>query len=201
MVNFLKGMKKTMMLAGLACVVVGILILAISGFVADVIPWILGILLILFGLVEIVAVFVKPGKYVAVSRMVPGILALAVGLVFLLKDANARNTLLWTFVGLVILVDAIYKLQYAFELKAAQVKVWWSALLLALATLVLAIVVIVLDVKAATAVVTVSAIMIILNGVFDIAASAVFGVFGKDVSRAVTAVTEANAADNHPARQ
>ena len=198
MIDFLKNMKKVMMAAGIVCIVLGIVILASTDFVAKVIPWIFGILLILFGMAEIVSVFVKPGKYIAASRMVPGILALAVGLVFLLKDSAAQNALLWTFVGLVILVAAIYKLQYAFELKAAQVKVWWSVLLFALATLVLAIVVIAVDVKAATAIITVSGIMLIFDGVFDIAVASVFGVFGKEVSRAVTAVTQAKDADNKP---
>lgn len=201
MADFLKGMKKAMMFLGIAAIVIGILVCANDTFVQDVIPWVVGILMIVFGLVEIVAVFVKPGKYAAVSRIVPGIMALAVGAVFCLKN-EVRGTLLFTFIGMIILVDAVYKFQYAFELKTARIKLWWVPLLIALATLACAIAVLVVDVKSPAADILKAAIrylsgaMLITAGVFDIAVSAFFGVFGLEVKRVLAAMEAA--ADGAP---
>ena len=192
MVTFLKGMKKITLIVGLVCVVLGLIMIIKTEFVKDVMSAIVGVALILFGLVEIVAVFLKPGKYVAVSRMVPGILALAVGLVALINP-GAVASLLWMFVGLAILVDAIYKFQYAFEVKAMKLKTWWVPFLLAFATLVLSIFVIVFSLKDVGYIIKLAGWMLFGSGLLDLGVSAYYGVFTKEISAASAALEGAKA--------
>lgn len=188
MIDFFKSLKKTMLLSALVCIVLGIVMIANPGFVQNVISWICGGVLTLFGLTEVVAVFVKPGKYSSFSRIIPGILALAVGLVFLFRSEEIFS-LLWMFIGLAVLIDAVYKLQYAFELKAAEVKVWWVTLLVALATLLLAVVLIAAPVDAAAeAMFILTGAILLTNGIFDLATSIFFGVSARKLSRTAIGV-------------
>ena len=192
MVNFLKGMKKISLLTGVVCMVLGLVMLINPGFVQDVMSVIVGVALILFGLVEIVAVFLKPAKYVAASRMVPGILALAVGVISLINKETVQS-LLWMFVGLAVLVDAVYKFQYAFEVKAMKLKTWWVIFLLGLATLILSIFIIIFSMRSSGEALTrISGGMVLGSGLFDLAISVYYGVFAKEISAAEAALLAAS---------
>ena len=132
MKDFLKALKKGMLLGGICSVVLGLVLILFPGIVENSLRFFLGGGLFLFGLLEVVFVFAKPNGLLSVGRMIPGILSLAVGLVFLFRF-DTFVSLFWILVGLVVLVDGVYKLQYAFELKTALVKNWWACTLVRLA--------------------------------------------------------------------
>ncbi|MBQ4036575.1 MAG: DUF308 domain-containing protein [Clostridia bacterium] len=167
MKKFLKSLKPGMLFTGLVSLVLGVVLLAVPGVVEGALRFILGGGLALFGVLEIVSVFARPNGLLSVGRMIPGILALAVGLVFLFKF-DTFVSLLWTLVGIAVLIDGVYKLQYAFELKAAQNKNWWVNLIWSLIALIFAALLIVEPFGVATAMARFTGILLLANGIFDL---------------------------------
>jgi len=139
MKEFLKSLKPGLLLTGILSIVLGVVLIANPGIIQSALRFVLGGGLALFGLLEVVSVFVRPNGLMSVGRMVPGILCLAVGLVFIFRF-DTFVALLWILIGIAILIDAVYKLQYAFALKAAKEKNWWINLLISLATMIFAVV-------------------------------------------------------------
>ena len=136
MKDFFKSLKTGMLLSGLVSIVLGVIMICLPEIVETTLRFILGGGLTLFGVLEIVFVFVKPSGLLSAGRIIPGVLSLAVGLVFLFRF-DTFVSLLWILLGISILTDGIYKLQYSFELKAAGVKNWWINLLISFASLLI----------------------------------------------------------------
>lgn len=165
MKNFFKSLKVGMVFTGLASLALGILLICMPGIVENALRYILGGGLCLFGLVEIVFVFARPNGLMSVGRMLPGILSLAVGFVFLYRFDTFFN-LIWVLVGIAVLIDAVYKLQYAFELKSGAVKHWWVNLLMGLAALIFAVALIITDADMKFMAIL-TGILLVVNSLFD----------------------------------
>lgn len=183
MKDFLKALKKGMLLGGVFSVVLGLVLILFPGIVENSLRFLLGGGLFLFGLLEVVFVFAKPNGLLSVGRMIPGILALAVGLVFLFRF-DTFVSLFWILVGLAILVDGVYKLQYAFELKAALVKNWWVNLLLALLTLIFASILMIQPFDVQLSMTYLCGALLLANGIFDLVCTMVMASYGKVLKNA-----------------
>ena len=194
MLHFLKNLKKSMLLSALCSLAAGIVMIVLPGAVEKFICILCGAILCLSGLFGIVSVFVRPKGAVAVTGMIPGILAVAVGLEFLFRGDRVFE-ILWFFIGLILLVDAVYKLQYAFEMKTCGVEKWWMILLVALASLILAIV---LMIQPASEMIVLTGAFLAANGIFDLFTSCVLSAFADKMKRvAVTEVLDDDG-DSHP---
>lgn len=166
--SYFKGGKLWVLLSGLVCVVLGIVMIVNPAGVLQVACYLLGGVLVLFGIGEIVQVFVRPDGAVGVSRMIPGILAMAVGLAFIFQK-DALLSILWFFIGITILIDAVYKLEHAFAMKNAGIPHWWISLLTAVLAMVLAVAVMIRPMEAETAMLVLSGAVLLVNGIFDLA--------------------------------
>jgi len=166
MKEFLKSLKPGLLLTGILSIVLGVVLIANPGIIQSALRFVLGGGLALFGLLEVVSVFVRPNGLMSVGRMVPGILCLAVGLVFIFRF-DTFVALLWILIGIAILIDAVYKLQYAFALKAAKEKNWWINLLISLATMIFAVVLMIEPFSVANSMATLTGVLLLVNGVFD----------------------------------
>jgi len=187
MKEFLKSLKKGMLLSGVCSVALGLVLILFPGIVENSLRFILGGGLFLFGLLEVVFVFAKPNGLLSVGRMIPGILSLAVGLVFLFRF-DTFVSLFWILVGLAILVDGVYKLQYAFELKTALVKNWWVNLLLALLTLIFASVLMIQPFDVQRSMTYLCGALLLANGAFDLICTTVMASCGKALKNAAVTV-------------
>ena len=174
------------MLSGLLSLCAGILLTVKPGILTGVLSFVLGGGLCLFGIFAIVSVFAKPNGLLSVGRMVPGIISLAVGLVFMLKPETFLG-LVWVMIGIAVLIDAVYKLQYAFELKAGKISKWWINLLFALFTLVFGVILILDPVGSGETMTRIAGILLLVNGVFDFATVGVMSAFA-DKMREIGAV-------------
>ncbi len=183
MKDFLKALKKGMLLGGICSVVLGLVLIFFPGIVENSLRFFLGGGLFLFGLLEVVFVFAKPNGLLSVGRMIPGILSLAVGLVFLFRF-DTFVSLFWILVGLVVLVDGVYKLQYAFELKTALVKNWWINLLLALLTLIFASVLMIQPFDVQRSMTYLCGALLLANGAFDLVCTVMMASYGKALRNA-----------------
>lgn len=167
MKEFFKSLKPGLLLTGIFSLVLGVILLVFPDVVEGALRWVLGGGLALFGLLEVVSVFVRPNGIQSVGRMIPGILCVAVGIVFLFRFETFVS-LLWTLIGIAVLIDAVYKIQYAFELKAAKAKNWWVNLLFSLAALIFAAVLMMEPIKTGEGMIILTGIFLLVNGIFDV---------------------------------
>ena len=167
MKSFWKTIKLGMLFCGIFSLVLGFVLIFAPQSVENVLRWILGGGLCLFGLLEIVFVFARPNGLMSVGRMVPGILSLAVGLGFFFRGKIFLE-LLWMLLGIAVLIDAVYKLQYAFELKAVSFPTWWVNLLTSLTALVFAVVLIITPFSESKSMAIFAGILLAVNGLFDL---------------------------------
>jgi len=177
---FFKYLKLGMILSGILSLVLGFVMIFSPDVENNALRFVFGGGLALFGGVEIVVAFAKPKGLLAVGDIIPGVLSLAVGLVFLFRF-DTFLSLLWILLGVAMLIDAIYKLQYAFELKTVEVKFWWVLLLLSLATLIMAAVLMIQPFKETQSMAVFTGVLLAVNGVFDLTCVIFFSVHAKNL--------------------
>lgn len=195
MKDFFKKLKVGMLTSGLLSLILGIIMVATPEGANNFLRYILGGGLALFGVFEIVSVFVKPNGLFTIGRIVPGVLSLTVGLLLLLRY-NVVGILLWTLLGISILIDGIYKMQYAFELKAANIKKWWVNFLVALVSLIMAAVLMIEPFEAAKGMTVFAGILLIFNGLFDLFSIGMMMTSSKQLdSTSVVVITDADKKD------
>ncbi len=178
MKEFFKRLKVGMLLSGLVSMALGLVMILLPGVVETTLRFVFGGGLTLFGVLEIVFVFARPNGLLSVGRIIPGVLSLAVGLVFLFRF-DTFVSLLWILLGVSILTDGIYKLQYAFELKAAQIKNWWINLLISVGSLVMAAVLMIQPFDLQNAMAIFAGVLLAVNGLFDVICVILMSVYGK----------------------
>ena len=160
--------KTWVLLTSLTGIILGLfMILKVDSFL-NVICKIVGTALILFGVVAVAMAFRKEEGYHRVGAMIPGVLFLALGMGFFFRQEQ-MIALLWYFIGLAILVDAVYKLEHAFAMKMTAVPFWWSSLVDAVLTLVLAVIIMIQPAAANEAMVLLCGWILLANGLFDMA--------------------------------
>ena len=112
--------------AGVACIVN-------PGLSAAVIGRVLGVAMILFGAVKLVAYCSRVRYRLAFQYDLGfGLLLIALGVLVLLRPAEVRDFLL-TALGIAVLTDGLYKVQIAVDAKRFGVSAWWLTLVLAVA--------------------------------------------------------------------
>lgn len=163
---FWKSLKKGLLLTSLLSIALGIWMIARPQMVENVLQYLLGGALTVFGLFEIVFAIAQNRTLIGAQRLVPGVLCLAVGLVFLFRFSVFAD-LIWVIVGIALLVDAVYKLQYAFELKYALVRTWWLDVVAALVTLLFAVLTIMNPFAARATTTVVVGILLVISGLAD----------------------------------
>ena len=189
MKQFFKNLKVGMLLSGLISIALGLVMICLPEIVETTLRFVLGGGLTLFGILEIVFVFVKPNGLLSAGRIIPGVLSLAVGLVFLFRF-DTFVSLLWILLGISILTDGIYKLQYAFELKAAEVKNWWINLLISFSSLLMAAVLMIQPFALQNAMTVFAGILLAVNGVFDVVCTVLMSVYAKRMRGVATTLIQ-----------
>jgi uncharacterized membrane protein HdeD (DUF308 family) len=189
MKQFFKNLKVGMLLSGLISIALGLVMICLPEIVETTLRFVLGGGLTLFGILEIVFVFVKPNGLLSAGRIIPGVLSLAVGLVFLFRF-DTFVSLLWILLGISILTDGIYKLQYAFELKAAAVKNWWINLLISFSSLLMAAVLMIQPFDLQNAMTVFAGILLAVNGVFDVVCTVLMSVYAKRMQGVATTLIQ-----------
>ena len=93
-------------------------------------------------------------------------------------------------IGVAMLIDAIYKLQYSFELKTAEVGPWWVLLLISLATLIMAAVLMIQPFQEQKSMAIFTGVILAVNGLFDWTVVAFTTVFAKKLIAVKEALKE-----------
>lgn len=101
------------------------------GIALDVVCIIFGIYMIIYGAVKIMGYFAKDAYQLAFQfDLALGIVIAIVGIVFVCRTARVVQ-LLSTCIGIVMLVDATFKIQTSIDSKRFGISRWWLMLILA----------------------------------------------------------------------
>ncbi len=187
--DFFSGGKLWVLIVAILGVALGILMIANPEGFLNLARFALGAILVLFGVVQVVLVFARRDNRSSFGGMVPGVLSLAVGLAFFFRWEAIRELLAF-LIGLAILLDAVYKLEHAFAMKAASVNFWWASLLSAILAMILAVIVMIYAQEVGNAMVVLSGAMVLTNGVFDLAEFVLLVIAAKRMKTVATVVIE-----------
>lgn len=114
--------------------ILGAVLMANPDFSVSLLCWIGGLLFLLFGIVKIVGYCSKDLYRLAFQYdLAFGILLLALGALFLFRTETMVHVI-WAFLGICILADALLKVQIALDSKPFGIRQWWLILAMAIGT-------------------------------------------------------------------
>ena len=124
--NGIKNFKNMYSILTICLILVGAVLLIAPGIALDVVCIIFGIYMIIYGAVKIMGYFAKDAYQLAFQFD----LALGIVIVFVCRTARVVQ-LLSTCIGIVMLVDATFKIQTSIDSKRFGISRWWLMLILA----------------------------------------------------------------------
>ena len=129
--NGIKNFKNMYSTLTICLILVGAVLLIAPGIALDVVCIIFGIYMIIYGAVKIMGYFAKDAYQLAFQfDLALGIVIAIVGIVFVCRTARVVQ-LLSTCIGIVMLVDATFKIQTSIDSKRFGISRWWLMLILA----------------------------------------------------------------------
>ena len=129
--NGIKNFKNMYCILTICLILVGAVLLIAPGNALDVVCIIFGIYMIIYGAVKIMGYFAKDAYQLAFQfDLALGIVIAIVGIVFVCRTARVVQ-LLSTCIGIVMLVDATFKIQTSIDSKRFGISRWWLMLILA----------------------------------------------------------------------
>ena len=129
--NGIKNFKNMYSILTICLILVGAVLRIAQGIALDVVCIIFGIYMIIYGAVKIMGYFAKDAYQLAFQfDLALGIVIAIVGIVFVCRTARVVQ-LLSTCIGIVMLVDATFKIQTSIDSKRFGISRWWLMLILA----------------------------------------------------------------------
>ncbi len=127
MEKFLKNLKRNCILAFAGFVVVGLFLIIFPGMVAKLAGYIIGALMVGFGVTRILAYFDKDEeKRKGVFSLTIGIISSIAG-IYIIARPNVVSNFIVSIFGVIILVSGIVKLGNASKIRRSKMKNWLSA--------------------------------------------------------------------------
>ena len=145
----LKLVKNIYIVMSLLFCVLGIFLMARPKSSVKMLCVLMGIMLILYGAIKISGYFTRDAFCLAFQfDLAFGILLMAVG-VILIARKNFAVDLIFSVFGILILADALFKIQMSVDAKRFGLALWWQILLIALVTGVIGVLVFIRPFEAA----------------------------------------------------
>ena len=127
-----------------------------------------GIMLIVYGLIKILGYFSRDIYCLAFQfDLAFGILLMAVG-VILIARKNFAVDLIFSVFGILILADALFKIQMSVDAKRFGLALWWQILLIALVTGVIGVLVFIRPCEVAAMMMVLVGFSILLEGILNL---------------------------------
>ena len=132
--NRIQTAKLGYIIISIVLCVLGIVLITVPDFSASLLCRIGGLLLIIFGFVKIIGYCSKDLYRLAFQYdLAFGILLIALGATLILRTETMVNVI-WVFLGISILADALLKIQIAIDSKVFGIHQWWLILATAILT-------------------------------------------------------------------
>lgn len=187
--EWLKSVKWNLILAALAYVILGVVLLVWPDTTGNVLCTLLGILLLGYGIFQIIGFFTRgdEGWGSGAVYLLAGLCAVALG-VFALSSPEKVLSILPVALGAVVVVDSCMSLKRSFQLKELGMERWWVIALLAVVTLVFGLVVMFNPFRSAMLVTRIVGGVLIYQGISDLVAVGRLSYYGKRVLEELGAV-------------
>lgn len=123
----------------IAVILLGVSLIIWPGISAEILCGLMGGILLVVGIVRILCYLQRGISALWHRYELPlGLMDAILGIYFLSRPANVI-LLLPVLVGFLIIVDSVFKIQTAMELKELKVSRWWSVMILAIVSILLAV--------------------------------------------------------------
>lgn len=187
--EWLKSVKWNLVLAALAYVVLGVVLLVWPDTTGNVLCTLLGILLLGYGIFQIIGFFTRgdEGWGSGAVYLLVGLCAVALG-VLALSDPEKVLSILPVALGAVVVVDSCMSLKRAFQLKELRMERWWVVALLAVVTLLFGLVVMFNPFQSAILVTRIVGGVLIYQGISDLVSVSRLSYYGKRILEELGAV-------------
>ncbi len=128
MSKIFKTLKRNSILAFTGFVLVGILLIIFPDIIAKTAGYIIGAVMIGFGVTKIISYFSPNGVRTGVFGMIIGIISSLSGIYIITRPWVIANFFVSIF-GIIILINGTTKIRNAMNMKRMGIKKWWSTLI------------------------------------------------------------------------
>lgn len=189
MKEWLKSVKWNLILAALAYVILGFVLLIWPDTTGNVLCILLGVLLLGYGIFQIIGFFTRgdEGWGSGAVYLLVGLCAVALG-VLALSSPEKVLSILPVALGAVVVVDSCMSLKRAFQLKELGMERWWIIALLAVITLLFGLVVMFNPFESALLVTRIVGGVLIYQGVSNLVGVGRLAYYGKRIMEELGAV-------------
>jgi len=177
--GFLKKIRWFYLLSSLAIIGVGILLICSPDFVISTMGYIAGAALMIFGIAKVVSHFFNRASFV--DAMLVGVLLAMFGFVIIrcqLSNVGVVMDNIYTFIGILILLDGVFKLKNAFQSRSARQKDWIGVLVTALVVMVFGILIVANPFGTVQVTIIMLGVSVLIDGVQNLYSVIRFMVYG-----------------------
>ena len=130
-----KGAVSTAIIASLAYLVLGFIMMLFPSSISNVLCYTLGIVLTVYGLFNIISFFINKefGLYL---ELIVGVIATAFG-IFTLFTPSIIVNIIFVTIGIIIIIDSLMDIKHSFQLKALGMKYWWICTAVSVSVIIL----------------------------------------------------------------
>ena len=164
-----KQLRRSIVIADIALILLGFLLIAFPDQSAALICRIIGILLCVMGVIRAIVYFAGERHIVLGSfALVQGAALIGFGLLFAIHPEQLASILILAL-AISLIVSGVMKLQYAIDFARLHIRIWWLQLLSAAALIVLGIVALANPFETASALMIYTGISIACGAIWDLA--------------------------------
>lgn len=137
--SMFKKLKSYYFAVSILYIVIGLIMLLNPKFVCDAVNYIIGALVMLYGIVYLISLYQKR-EYELLNKFnfLAGVMCISFG-IFLILNTSVLMSLIPFCSGVIIFIDAIYQLRNSLSLKHLENKFWWINLVVGIVFLIFAI--------------------------------------------------------------
>ena len=118
-----KSAASTAIIASLAYLVLGLIMMLFPSSISNVLCYTLGIVLTVYGLFNIISFFLNK-EHNLYFELIVGVVATAFG-IFTLFSPQLIVNIIFVTIGIIIIIDSLMDIKHSFQLKALGMKYWW----------------------------------------------------------------------------
>lgn len=166
--RFLKIAKRGYIVMSLLFCMLGVCLIIWPDCSAQILCVLMGALLIVYGIIKIIGYFSKDFYCLAFQfDLAYGILIIAVGIVMIVRR-EMMVSLIFAIFGILILTDALFRIQMSLDAKKFGLSLWWRILMVAVLTGILGVLLLVRPFAAAQVMMILAGIAILAEGLLNL---------------------------------
>lgn len=165
--NFLKRTKLAYSILSIVLIVIGIYLIIRPQTAMLTVCRVLGVVLMFYGIIRLLGYFSHDMYQLAFQfDMAMGIFSLVAGCIFLFRTERIAE-IIPAFIGVIVLIDAVFKIQTSLDAKRFGISKWWLILILAVIAGAFGAMLLVIPLKVVEFVMVLIGINLVIDGVLN----------------------------------